>query len=86
MTSLDIAPVHEQTVSADRRARIWSAMTVIAFIVAAGLIAEALDIPNFVQAGLATEPPKVGAAGAERSGALRGVEHSGTWRLYELVY
>jgi hypothetical protein len=79
MKSLDIAPVHEQTVASDRRARIWSAMTAIAFIVAAGLIANALDVANFIQAGLTTEPPKAHAADI-------GAERGGVWRHYELMY
>jgi len=79
MNIRDIAPVHEQTAAADPRARIWSAVTVIAFILAAGLVAAALDIPDFLQAGLATEPinAHAGETGAERSGI---------WRHYEPVY
>jgi len=54
-------------------------VTVIAFIVAAGLVATALDIPNFLQAGLATKPPNTHAVEA-------GTERSGIWRHYEPVY
>ena len=77
MNIRDIAPVHQQTAAADPRARIWSAVTVIAFILAAGLVAAALDIPDFLQAGLATEPINPGGTRAERSGM---------WRHYEPVY
>jgi hypothetical protein len=74
MKRSDITPMPDQTVAAEGRARIWSAMIVIAFIVAAGLFATALDIPHFIQAGLTTEPLKTQAA------------ESGTWRHYEPVY
>jgi hypothetical protein len=79
MNILDIAPVHRQTAAADPRARIWSAVTVIAFMLAAGLVAAALDIPNFLQAGLATEPINAHAVDT-------GAERSGMWRHYEPVY
>jgi hypothetical protein len=79
MNILDMAPVHEKTAAADPRAPIWSAVTVIAFILAACLVATALDIPNFLQACLATEPMN---AHAVETGAKR----SGTWRHYEPVY
>ena len=79
MNSLDVAPVHEETFAAHRRARIWSAVTVIAFILAAGLIATALNIPNFLQVGLATEPPNGNVVDT-------GAKRSGTWRHYEPMY
>jgi hypothetical protein len=77
MNMLDVA--HEETLAAHRRARIWSAVTVIAFILAAALVATALDIPNFLQAGLASEPPNAQAVEA-------GAERSGIWRHYEPAY
>jgi hypothetical protein len=79
MNFLDMAPEHEQTAAVDPRAPIWSAATAIAFIVAAGLVAAALDIPNFLQAGLATEP--INAHPVDT-----GAERSGMWRHYEPVY
>ena len=79
MNIRDIAPVHEQTAAADPRARIWSAVTVIAFILTAGLVAAALDIPDFLQAGLATESINAQPVGT-------GAGRSGIWRHYEPVY
>jgi hypothetical protein len=79
MGSLDIAPAHKQTVAADRRAPIWCATTVIAFIAAAGLMAATLDIVDFLQAGLSTEPLKASVADTD-------AERSGTWRHFEPVY
>jgi hypothetical protein len=79
MNIRDIAPVHEQTAAADPRAPIWSAVTVMAFILAAGLFAAAVDIPNFLEAGLATEP--INAHPVDK-----GAERGGMWRHYEPVY
>jgi len=54
-------------------------VTVIVFILAAGLIATALNIPNFLQVGLATEPPNGNVVDT-------GAKRSGTWRHYEQVW
>ena len=71
--------MQEQTAKADRSARIWSAVIVIAFIVAAGLVATILDLPDFLQAGLSTGPSNTPAGGT-------GAGRSGTWQHYEPVY